>query len=169
MIRPDPYHDGDPTDAPLYLAQFSSLVMTEGANGLDWSEEEDSLVDDEGNPLDDDALVEGDYAVRVWVTDGIHFTREAADAKCRGRSDWRSYGIASKGALKAIVREHTEGQQSEKPEGMVKAAEEMLALMDNLWKAVPWGETSNVDFQALNEVPGRLREAVKAAKARGEQ
>jgi len=50
---------------------------------------------------------------------------------------------------------------------LLAACEAADALIDNLFKAVPWGKTFNLDIQALNEVPIQIQRAV--AKARGEK
>ena len=50
---------------------------------------------------------------------------------------------------------------------LIAACERMDALMDMLWKAVPWGKTSNLDAALLNEAPGECKRAI--AKARGQR
>lgn len=47
---------------------------------------------------------------------------------------------------------------------MLKALERADALIENLWKAVPWGQTADLDIAALNEVPGEIKRAIVAAK-----
>ena len=108
--RSDPYHDGDPTDAPLFAAQWRKLIL---------KDRDLYSVDDDGHiyeheigidPADEQTIVDRDHGEWVWVTDGLYFTRAAAQAKCGSREDWRTYGFATKGDLRSIVRQHTEGQ-----------------------------------------------------------
>lgn len=49
---------------------------------------------------------------------------------------------------------------------LLEALERADALIENLWKAVPWGQTHGLDIMALNEVPSAMKRAI--AKARGE-
>lgn len=48
---------------------------------------------------------------------------------------------------------------------LLEALKAYNALMDNLWKAVPWGKTFGLDIAALNLVPMRAKAAI--AKAEG--
>jgi len=49
---------------------------------------------------------------------------------------------------------------------LLAALEGMDALVESLWKSVPWGDTFDLDVQALNEAPTRAKRAI--AKATGE-
>ena len=40
---------------------------------------------------------------------------------------------------------------------LVEALREYDALIENLWKAVPWGSTCGLDMAALNRVPLRAK------------
>lgn len=51
---------------------------------------------------------------------------------------------------------------------LLKALEQMDALVESLWKSVPWGQTFNLDIQALNEVPLAAKRAIARAKGRAE-
>lgn len=42
-------------------------------------------------------------------------------------------------------------------EELIAALEEMDMLMDNLWKAVPWGKTVKLDIARLNTAPGNAK------------
>jgi hypothetical protein len=46
---------------------------------------------------------------------------------------------------------------------LLAAAMGMDSLMENLWVAVPWGDTFFLDVQALNTAPTRLKQAIIAA------
>lgn len=48
---------------------------------------------------------------------------------------------------------------------LLDALEAMDALVENLWKAVPWGQTHDLDIVALNEAPLKAKRAI--VKARG--
>lgn len=41
------------------------------------------------------------------------------------------------------------------------AVEEIQKLTDNLWEAVPWGKTFNLDVARLNTAPGNLEKVVR--------
>lgn len=45
---------------------------------------------------------------------------------------------------------------------LLAAAEAMDALMENLWQAVDWGKTFDLDVAALSEAPDRLKRAIAA-------
>jgi len=47
---------------------------------------------------------------------------------------------------------------------LLEAAEEVDALIESLWKSVPWGATFNLDAKALNEAPPKLKRAIAKAK-----
>ena len=44
---------------------------------------------------------------------------------------------------------------------LLEAATSMDALMDNLWKAVNWGQTSNLDIELLNTAPDNLKRIIR--------
>ncbi len=46
-----------------------------------------------------------------------------------------------------------------------EALTDMLALIDMLWEAVPWGKTFNLDVKLLNEAPIRARETLAPSAA----
>jgi len=42
--------------------------------------------------------------------------------------------------------------------------EKVDKLLDNLWEAVPWGQTYGLDIMALNEVPSAVKRALTSRK-----
>lgn len=65
------------------------------------------------------------------------------------------------GAVPADHQEYLAATTTSQP-GLLAAAEAMDALMENLWQAVPWGKTFNLDVAALNTAPMRLKRAIAA-------
>ena len=49
---------------------------------------------------------------------------------------------------------------------LLDAAKQMQGLMDNLWKAVPWGKTAGLRADLLNEAPLALQQAIAKAEGR---
>lgn len=52
---------------------------------------------------------------------------------------------------------------SDQPD-VLKALKAADALIDNLWEAVPWGQTFNLDIAALNTVPPMIKQAIADAE-----
>lgn len=75
-----------------------------------------------------------------------------ASADCGGYARSRTEGLANARLIAA------------EPE-LLEALRKMDALMEMLWKAVPWGKTFNLDAAMLNEYPLAARRAI--AKATG--
>jgi len=48
---------------------------------------------------------------------------------------------------------------------LLEAAQEVDALIENLFNAVPWGKTFGLDIKALNEAPTKLKRAIARALA----
>src|SRR5689334_1751172 len=46
---------------------------------------------------------------------------------------------------------------------LLEACQAIDALMENLWKAIDWGKSFNLDVQKLNEAPLKIKRAIKKA------
>lgn len=46
---------------------------------------------------------------------------------------------------------------------LVDLLKQVDGLIENLWQAVPWGSTCNLDVMALNEVPMAVKRAILLA------
>lgn len=77
-------------------------------------------------------------------------------------------GRAAEAAARAKHnRIHKEAKARKKAKdlsALLSAAKEMDALMDNLWKAVQWGKTFNLDLARLNTAPQALKAAIASAE-----
>jgi len=68
--------------------------------------------------------------------------------------------VADKKTALRIVREHNQFAP------MLDALKRMDALVEKLWKCVPWGKTWDLPVQELNEAPMQAKRAIQQATNR---
>lgn len=94
------------------------------------------------------------------------------DPDTRIDMEWNNHIVAPNGNAVCFMANYEDLDISDANAALVAAAPDLLqaaiavdALIENLWKAVPWGRTFNLDVAALNNAPLALKAAI--AKAQG--
>jgi hypothetical protein len=99
-------------DNPIFLLQVADVIVTN--SNLEWNSDLQCIIDPiTGAELDDDKLMENDWAVKRWRTESVWLTREEAEAwgkrtsyhygKGRYGIDWMVFCVSAMGDLVDVL------------------------------------------------------------------
>lgn len=114
---------------PIFLLQ-SRNIMCVDRSSYEYDSDQESLVDSEGHPVDDQDLLDRGDAVEVWTTESVWLDREeatafAGDHSYRYPAGWRVYCDNAEGRLAELLKQNDAFNERERCIAAVDAEPEL--------------------------------------------
>ena len=95
------------TRNPIFLLQVRRVIIT-NVDKYDYNSDDEALVDDDGNEVTNQELLDREDATETWQTESVWLTRKEAETfgkrtEYRYPDGWRVYCVNAEGELAKLL------------------------------------------------------------------